>query len=218
MELLKIKKELTTFRSALMLGVCIILGNIVIVISLRDNPSLIGVIGDFVSPLVGFLSVFGLAYAAKSSLHLEKRVFLAWSILAAALLSYVIGEIIWAITELIEHQSPFPSLAGGFYLMFYPLFAAGILLFPTRPMALGERIKVSLDTGIVMIASILLFWVFIIAPAISSNSGADAKTLVLAIAYTIMDLLLIFVLIELLFRRLSYAEIGPLALLTASMC
>lgn len=217
MDLLKIKKQPITFHRALTLGACIILSNIVMVIFLRDNPALIKVVGDFVAPLVSILSVFGLIYAANSSMNLEKRVWMAWVILAAAQLSYTIGDAIWSITELMKHQLPFPSPADGFYLMFYPLFTAGILLFPARPMASGERIKVLLDTGIVMIASILLFWVFFIAPIISSDSGTDALTMATAVAGPIMDLLLIFVLIELLFRRLSYTEIGPLSLLTASI-
>ncbi len=211
------KKQLISFRSALILGACIILGNIVIVVSLRDNLALIRTVGDFVAPLIELFSVFCMAYAASNFKKSGEQVWLAWVILAAAQFSYAIGDVVWSIIELGQHRLPFPSRADGFYLMFYPLFAAGILLLPKRPMASGDRIKVLLDTGIVMIASILLFWAFLIAPAVKSFSGTDAFTVILAVGYPIMDLLLIFTLIELLLRRLSYTEISPLALLTASI-
>jgi signal transduction histidine kinase/ActR/RegA family two-component response regulator len=213
----ELKKKQVSFQSALILGTFIIFGNIAMVALLRDNPALGKLAGDFLAPLIDLLSALCMIYAAHISINLGRQVWLAWITLAFALLFCMIGDIIWSVTELVQHQPPFPSLADGFFLIFYPLFAAGILLLPTKPMASGERIKVILDTGIVMIASILLFWALFIAPAIKSNSGADTFTMILAVAYPVMDLLLIFALIELLLRRLNYTEIGPLALLTGGI-
>jgi hypothetical protein len=168
-EIFGIKKHMISFQSALILGTFIIFGNIVMVALLSDNPALGKLVSGFLAPLVELLSVFSMIYAARNSINLGRQVWLAWITLAVALFSFTIGDVIWSITELVQHQSPFPSLADGFFLMFYPLFAAGILLLPAKPMASGERIKVILDTGIVMIASILLFWALLIAPTIKSN-------------------------------------------------
>ena len=104
-------------------------------------------------------------------------------------------------------------MADGWFLAQYPIFAIGILLLPRVPLTSSEKLKVFLDTGIVMIAAVILFWVLLIAPTIESNKGADAYTLTLSVAYPVMDLLLLFALIELLFRRIKSIPLGPILLL-----
>ena len=47
-----------------------------------------------------------------------------------------------------------------------------------------------LDEGIVVIASVMIFWVLLIAPTIESNAGADTFTQHLSVAYPVMDLML----------------------------
>ena len=64
-----------------------------------------------------------------------------------------------------------------------------------------------------MIASVMLFWVLLIAPTIESNAGADSLTQTLSVAYPVMDLMLLFALIELLFRRVKSRRLGPIMLL-----
>ena len=59
-----------------------------------------------------------------------------------------------------------------------------------------------LDEGIVVIASAMIFWALSIAPTIVSNAGTDIGTQILSVAYPVMDLMLLFALIELLFRRI----------------
>ncbi|MGD0954018.1 MAG: histidine kinase, partial [Methanotrichaceae archaeon] len=106
-----------------------------------------------------------------------------------------------------------PFVADGWFLAQYPIFAIGILLLPRVPLTSSEKLKVFLDTGIVMIAAVILFWVLLIAPTIESNKGADSYTLTLSVAYPAMDLLLLFALIELLFRRIKSIPLGPILLL-----
>ena len=211
------ERPLISFPRALSLSLLIFLSNLLIFILIRDNLEISKTISDLVPPIINLISTISLAYAAYSSKKLGRAVWLPWIILAVAQLSYTLGDALWAITELVYHQSPFPSPANGPYLAFYPLFALGILLLPAKPMTSGEKIKIFLDTGIVIIASVLAFWALLIAPTIASNEGADILTVVLAVTYPVMDLLLIFTLMVVLFRGHNRAGIGSLALLTAAM-
>jgi|GEM_PF-2894253 len=211
------EKRLISFPRALVLGILIFLSNLLIFILIRDNLEISRTISDLVPTIINLIATVSLTYAAYSSKKLWKAVWPPWIILAIAQLSYTLGDTLWAITELVYHQSPFPSPADGLYLAFYPLFALGILLLPAKSMTSGEKIKIFLDTGIVMIASVLAFWALLIAPTIASNEGADLLTVVLAVTYPVMDLLLIFTLTVVLFRGHNRAGIGPMVLLTAAM-
>ncbi|MCX6676276.1 MAG: ATP-binding protein, partial [Methanothrix sp.] len=78
-----------------------------------------------------------------------------------------------------------------------------------------ERLKLLLDTGIVLISAILIFWSLIIAPTLEMSSEEDILTLVLALAYPVMDLVMLFAVMELIFRRISHSEERALMLLAA---
>src|SRR5690242_8827960 len=54
---------------------------------------------------------------------------LAWYLLAAAELCFITGDTLYnVLTDVLHQDNPFPSLADVFYLLTYPLFAAGLLL------------------------------------------------------------------------------------------
>jgi PAS domain S-box-containing protein len=135
--------------------------------------------------------------------------------LAIAQLSFTIGDAIWAYYEIVLQESPFPSPADIPYLFFYPLFLVGILLLPAAKIKPNERIKLLLDTGIILISSVLIFWSVIIAPTIEQAIEEDRLTLVLSVAYPVVDLVLMFAVAELLFRRINNPDRRALLLLAA---
>jgi hypothetical protein len=53
---------------------------------------------------------------------------LAWYLLAAGVLSFITGDLIYKVSNEILHiEPPFPSVADLFYLAMYPFLAAGLL-------------------------------------------------------------------------------------------
>ena len=52
-----------------------------------------------------------------------------WLLLAAAQASFAAGQVSFLIAQLIGTQLPFPSFADVLYLLTYPLYAAGLLIF-----------------------------------------------------------------------------------------
>ena len=210
------KKHVISFRNALILAVVIVLVTVTNSILLRDNPEILRITSDTWAALINFLATLGLIYGALNSDY-DKSIRRAWSVLAFAQALYTIGDIIWFVLEVGLHESPFPSLADGPYLAFFPIFALGIFLLPKVPLTYSEKLKILLDTGIVMIASIILFWVLLIAPTIESNAQADTLTSTLSVAYPVADLVLLFALIELLLRRIRSVSSIPILLLVASV-
>ncbi len=182
---------------------------------LRDDPSSLTVFGDIGAIVVDSMATLCLFYAAGLSRRIDRKIYLSWMILAIAQLSYTIGDVIWAYYELVLNEGPFPSLADGPYVLRYVLFLIGMLILPAVPISSRERLKLMLDTGIVMIASILLFWTLIIAPTIEQSVDAEELTLILSVAYPVMDLMLLFALVDLLLRRLGFPGQRALLFLAA---
>ena len=199
-------------RFATIAAAGVVLGYIGMLALLRDYPSISLIFSDVAAALIDFLAAGCLFYAALCSRGLSRNIRLAWMMLAIAQLSYAFGDFLWTYFEIVLHQSAFPTIADIFYLMYYPLFFIGILLLPAATRSASDQLKMLLDTGIVMITAVLIFWQLLIAPTIQA-SGGDGPAVVLAVAYPVMDLVLVFALIELLFRRFGQLSRIPLFLL-----
>src|SRR5438445_6056651 len=99
--------------------------------TLRTNVS------DIVPIPLHFLAVGVLIGVARRTPGKRQR--RAWTLLAVAFGLYAVGDIIWCVLEVGFGQSPFPSIADGFYLSYYPLLAAGLLRFSERPTERSQR-------------------------------------------------------------------------------
>jgi len=196
--------ENLSLRNSMLLAASVLILYMGIWLFLRSDPTGLAVFGDIGAVVVNSLAVLCLFYAAWRSRSVNRKLYLSWMILAVAQLSYALGDAIWAYYEIVLNESPFPSIADVPYLLRYLLFLAGMLILPAATISSRERLKLALDSGIVMIASILLFWTLIIAPTIEQSADADKLTLFLSVAYPVMDLMLLFALIDLLLRRLSF--------------
>ncbi|CAN5819204.1 hypothetical protein BH10CHL1_BH10CHL1_40640 [soil metagenome] len=189
-----------------------LLTNIAIVLFTRDVRLKV-ILFDLPYPLWSLLATAGLFYAARRSVHYSQRLFLAWCILAVALLFFASGDVTWVILENILKTSPFPSLADGFYLIYYPLFLIGILLLATKPLSGREKLKTLLDMGIVMLASVLVLWNYWLGPLAASVQDESALVQILSLAYPVGDLILLWALLMLLYRRPEGQLSHPLLLL-----
>ncbi|MGV8175780.1 MAG: ATP-binding protein [Methanothrix sp.] len=200
------------FRSAAVLAATIALLHLAVLIFGEGDQGLLPVKDGFLISS-SFLAAAAMLYAAH---HSSGRSRLAWMVFAAAIFFNTIGETLWAAIEVLQRESPFVSGADIGYLIFYPLFALGIFLLPEEPFTPREKVKLLLDAAIVIISVTLVFWVLLIAPLIVSTKVFDLEFLV-SLSYILMDLLLFFALVELLFRKLYSKEQGPILLLALSI-
>ena len=201
-----------SFRSAALLAGAIALLHLLLLIFGEGDNRLLPLKDGFLISSSA-LAAAAMLYAAHHSESRSKR---AWIVFAAALLLNTVGETLWAAIEVFLHGSPFLSLADVGYLLFYPLFALGIFLLPEEPLTRGEKLKFLLDAAIVAISVTLVFWVLLISPMLLTTMIFDLGLFV-SLSYLLMDLLLFFALVWLLFRKLDYREQGPILLLAMSI-
>jgi len=205
------------FRYALAAGALIVISFYLTMMALSNNQEANTIFTDIGSFFIDGLVTLALFYASIYSYFHGKKVYLAWLFLAIARLDFTIADAIWAYTEIVLQESPFPSLADYFYISNYPLFLLGIFFLPSIKFTSSERIKMMLDTGIVMISAILVFWSLIIAPTIQESGDIDTFTLVLSIVYPVADLILLFAVLELLFKRIYEKGQTPLLFLVGAI-
>jgi len=204
-------RERLSFRTAVILSSAILLLHMTFVAVSEGKESYLPIEDAFVI-CTGIIVFALMLYTARYSEGKSRK---AWMIFAAAFLFNTLGDFTWSVIELVYHQDPFPSAADIGYLMFYPLFALGIFILPQVPFSPQEKIKVLLDAATVVVSVTLVFWILLIAPIYISIEVLNQESAVL-LAYPIMDLLLFFALVELLFRKLDSNEQGPIILLALS--
>ena len=197
-----IMRWILPFRYSLAAGALIIISFYLTMVALSNNQEEITIFTDIATLLINVLVTLALFYASIYCYFHGKRVYLAWLILAIARLDYTIADVFWAYIEIILKETPFPSMADYFYMAYYPLFLLGIFFLPSIKFTSRERLKMMLDTGIVMISSIIIFWSLIIAPTIQESGNIDAISLALSIAYPVADLVLLFAVLELIFKKI----------------
>lgn len=162
------------------------------------------------------LATAGLAWRASSHAALDRKTRRAWRLIALGSLLYWIGGLFWTYYEVILHTNPFPSWADAGYLSFYPLVLGGLLSFPVAPHTKTDRVKFWLDIGIVLLGGGMAIWYFILRPTAQVEYSGPLPA-VLALAYPVGDLVLLFGIIAVLFRRPQDSSRGALHLLVAGL-
>jgi PAS domain S-box-containing protein len=205
------------FRYSLAIASTIVICYALGMFLLRDDLEVTTAFTDLALIPINGMAALALLYAAASSYQQRKKVYLNWLILSLATFSFTIGDVIWAYEEAFLKVDPFFSISNVFYLAYYPLFLLGIIALPSLQFSSRERLKMTLDFGIVMIAGIIIFWNYIISPIIQESANYDLLTLIIYIIYPLGDLILLFSVLELLFRKIRGNEQTSLLLLAAGI-
>jgi signal transduction histidine kinase len=147
----------------------------------------------------------------------------AWWLLTASMLGYAIGKTLLVTFEQFKFRQgvPFPWWSDFFYLITLPCFFLAPMLWPgvlAHHQHGLARMKLFLDTLLVMGAVTALFWYFFLAP-LFMRSMATPLTKVVWLAYPIMDLGGCFALTVILTRqgwRLTQSAVLRLLLVSAA--
>jgi two-component system cell cycle response regulator len=138
-----------------------------------------------------------------------------WYLLAAATVAYTVGLALFYIHHWVLHDASFPAPADLFYLVFYLLVSAALVLFVRRRTP-GWDLVGTVDAGILVVSAGLLSWVFLISP---SAYAADVPMLtrVVSAAYPMLDLLMLAVVVRLMLgagvRTTAFRLVSGFALL-----
>ncbi|MFE5752337.1 putative bifunctional diguanylate cyclase/phosphodiesterase [Streptomyces massasporeus] len=147
---------------------------------------------------------------------------LPWLLLAAGNFAFAAGQATQIILiELLNEEIPFPSIADGFYLAAYPLYAAGLLGFVHWRTSWRDRASL-VDALTLTVGLALLSWLFLIDPYARAE-GLTWVQKAFAIAYPLGDILVLAMLLRLLVgrggksRSLMLLTVGTVGLLTADV-
>ncbi len=133
------------------------------------------------------LAATGCAWAGSKA---AGRLRLSWYLLAAASVSWAIGEGIWCWYELVRNvQVPFPSLADLFFLLAIPFMAAGVLLLAVESGAVNRNLRALLDGAIIAGSLLFVSWATALG-TVWSSGGEDPFARVVGLAYPVGDVII----------------------------
>lgn|GEM_PF-6434750 len=123
-----------------------------------------------------------------------------WIFFALGALAYFLGQVTWNIYELILGQlTPFPGIPDIFYLSSLLLFFWALVALMKDSNSSGETPLQLIDIFLFMLLMSLLVWVFFIHPILQLKM--NVLSTVVAVAYPIGDLGLLFGVLLLFIRR-----------------
>jgi diguanylate cyclase (GGDEF)-like protein/PAS domain S-box-containing protein len=146
------------------------------------------------------------------------RMRLSWGLIAAAVLSWGLGQFVWTWYEsVLGDEVPFPSLADVGYLGMPVLTAAGLLAIPMASQSVAHRARSVLD-GLMIAASLLLIsWIAVLGPLILA--GADSLlAMIISLAYPVSDVVVVTMVLYIFARgRQLHATPMPLMLIGSGL-
>jgi diguanylate cyclase (GGDEF)-like protein/PAS domain S-box-containing protein len=128
------------------------------------------------------------------------RVRLGWAVICVAMLVYAAGDGIYAWFDLVAGGASTPSPADFAYVAYYPIIGAALLLFPSVAAGPGERLRLTLDSSIVLVGGGMVLWQTVLRPALETLSPNPLGA-ALSLGYPIGDLILLFGVAALALRR-----------------
>jgi diguanylate cyclase (GGDEF)-like protein len=171
-------------------------------------------IGDLVFVPLTLLAI-GVAWITARRCAAEPRIASAWWLIGLALVFYCIGDVIQFAYET-AGSFPAPSLADPFYLLFYPLFLAGLLRFPIARGTRHERARLLLDATTIAIGAGSVIWYVVLGPT-AVESTSSLFTSLVASCYPVGDMVLIVGLTHVLLRAQTRGARRALSLLAAGI-
>ena len=143
--------------------------------------------------VIGASAVVALIVGARRNASVRR---LPWYLFALGQAFFVTGDVLaYNYTRFFGGELPTPSIADGFYLAFYPLLMAGLLMLIQERNENRDRTGL-IDALIVTVAAGALAWVYLMAPYAHDNT-LSLDTKLTSIAYPLMDLLVLAVILRL---------------------
>ena len=145
-----------------------------------------------------------------------------WLLLAGANLSFIAGQVSFLVlTQFAGARVPFPSFADILYLLTYPLYAAGLLIFIWWRTPDRDR-RSLIDALTLTVGLALVSWIYLILPYVH-NPALSWLQKIVAIAYPLGDVLTLAMLARLLApgtarsRSVQLLTLGTVGLLVSDV-
>ena len=139
----------------------------------------------------------------------------AWAVIALGFAAYAFGNLTWLYFGITGQAIPFPSVADVGFLAFFPFLLVGLGLLPReRPEAVLRSV---LDMALVMVGAGVLVWWLVLGPVVAASGGQPGSTVLVAIAYPVGDLMVLFAVLVALLARLTETPRTVLVLLAIGL-
>ncbi len=196
---------------ALAAGTLLYLGFLVASPGSERSVTVVNDLGQMVVPLL--IAAPALVVAGRRS---TGRLRTSWFLLAAAALSWGLGQAVWTWFEVVlDEPVPYPGLADIGYLGAVPFLLAGVLAFPSQSLRSMGRARAVLDglitTGALVFASYGTF----LGVVYTSSAGRPLERII-AVTYPVADVVTVAVAVAVLARR-SHRLVGPLPLVAVGV-
>ena len=131
----------------------------------------------------------------RAALRHDGRIRLFWSLVAGAAAAWSIGELLWALYELILREPvPVSSWADAGYLAAIPLAAAALLVHPAMRGRSTGKTRALLDGLVIATALFFPTWTLLLGPLWHTTDLTTRGGLV-ALAYPLGDLVVVFLVV-----------------------
>lgn len=164
---------------------------------------------DIAYLVVETLTVLSMLAAAFVLRKQSSRLAWAWLLMGLGVFAFSLGDLAWAYLEETLKQIPFPSIADAGYLLLYPFFFSGLVLYTWKRFAFLTLVKDALDISIVFVTSTLGFWIFLISPLYEAGSAASVLEQIILTLYPVCDLVLVFSLFVLILNGANPENLVP---------
>lgn len=140
-----------------------------------------------------------------------------WWCFAVGFIAWLIADLIWAWLDW-QGSATWGSAADLFFLSMYPWMLVGIYRLPRSPLSGLARWSTALDMAAITLAAGILLWVLVVAPGLATTKAeVDVLTTIIALAYPLGDLVLVWAILDLSFRGRARVARGIPTLLVCGL-
>jgi hypothetical protein len=176
------------------------------------SASSITVVNDVLQALVPL--ALAVPFGVRAARRATGRLRVAWYLLAAAALSWGLGQVVWTWYEAVLGQEvPYPGLADVGFLLCVPFLLAGVLAYPSSSLRTMGRARAVVD-GLITVSAILFASYGTFLGVVYTASEGRLLERVLAVTYPVADIVIVAVVLAVLARR-THRLAGPLPVLAA---
>ena len=151
-------------------ALALVLGGIWLIILRQLHPG-----GNAVSSMERLpLLLIAAVFAGLAAVRGRGRERTAWTCMTLAITAILAGELAWAARFISGGTNPAFGLSDVFYLSYFPLITAGILMLPKRITGRTDALRFLLDAGIVVVGGGMMVWLFAVQPALAKHGDAVA--------------------------------------------
>ena len=131
---------------------------------------------------------------ARAALRHEGRLRLHWWLLAAGCTAWAIGEVLWAVYDLVTGDVPKTSWADVAFLAALPPIAAALLVHPALRVRMIGRARALLD-GLVLAAALFFAAGNLILEPVRQSTDLTSRAGVVTLAYPLSDVVIVFLVV-----------------------